>query len=109
MVDDDITTTDLRLRAHSWRNYEPLEFVAAAQNDGRIAALDELRAVEAGRFETMLDQTWAFFEPLDEDERQEWAARNQGMMDWVAVFAWLSRRGLPLDEYASFDLPDRLP
>lgn len=89
MSDDQTTTHDLALRAHSWRNYDPEEFIEAAKADGKTKAREELRVVESGRFYDFLKAGHKFFAPLDPDEREEWARQNPDMMEWIGVWGFL--------------------
>lgn len=89
MSDGTTTARDLTMRSHSWRNYEPEEFIEAAKADGKVNAREELRTVEGGRFYPLLEAGHKFFTPLDPDERREWAKRNPDMMEWIAVWGYL--------------------
>lgn len=89
MPPDQTTARDLTMRGHSWRNYDPEEFLEAADMDGKVRAREELRAVESGRFYEFLKAGHKFFAPLDPDERREWAERNPDVMDWIGVWGYL--------------------
>lgn len=89
MVDEDLTAHDLALRPHSWRHYEPEEFVVAAKNSGKVEARQEFRAVEAGRFAPFVEAGHKFFRALDPDERDAWASRNPDMMEWIGAWGFL--------------------
>lgn len=88
-VDPDLTPKDLDLRPFSIRNFEPEEFIVAAQNGGKAAARKSLRRVESGRFEPMLAEGHKFFRALDPDERRDFAEANPGLMKWLGVWGFL--------------------
>lgn len=88
-IDRDLTADDLALRGHSIRNYKPEEFRVVARNSGKPEAREELRAVEGGRFNTLLKSYHEFFRALDPDERRTWANGNPLIMEWVNVWAFL--------------------
>lgn len=87
--DGKTTTNDLLRRTHSWRNYDPEEFVEAARVDGKVNARQELKAVEGGRFYPFLKAGHKFFRALDPDEMQSWANQNPEMMKWIGVYGYL--------------------
>lgn len=101
-----VDTRDLALRAHSWRNYEPDEFIEAAVEDSKREARQELQTVEAGRFYDMLKAGFNFYKALDRDELDDFAAANQDFVNWIAVYGWLEglRR---FRDYHTLDFPDR--
>lgn len=80
---------DIKLRPHSWRGYEPQEFMQLARETDQRTARGELKTVEAGRLAEMLRYTHKFFTPLDADEKRDWANRNPDMVEWMGVWAAL--------------------
>lgn len=95
----DTTSTNLLARPHSWRNYEPAEFVAVAEREGKAEARSHLRRVEDGRFNKFLKYAHKFFGPLDEDEREEFARRNPDLVAWIGAYGYLEDLQ-PYPEYA---------
>jgi hypothetical protein len=92
---DDIASKDpeelfqkMRLRSHSYRNYEPEEFFYLAESDeiDNQELLDEMKIIEGGRLVPMLDEVYAFFIPLDLDERRTFNERNPDLMAWVEAY-----------------------
>lgn len=83
------TRQDITTRSHSWRNFEPEEFLEVAMADGEANAREALKYVESGRFYPSLKETYNFFIPLDPDERREWVDRNPDMAKWIGVYAAL--------------------
>lgn len=86
---EDITIAELQRRPHSWRGYEPQEFIDVAVADGKVNARKELRTLESGRFEPMLKAGHKFFSMLDRDEMEEFADRNQDLVNWISVWGFL--------------------
>lgn len=79
---------DITWRPHSWRNYEPDEFIQLLESDynkGEIRT--ELGVIESGRFKDMLKEAYNFFGPLDQDEKEEFYRRNPDLVRWLEVYA----------------------
>lgn len=68
------TMNDLRIRGHSYRNFEPAEM------------RDFLGYIESGRFKPLLEAVSKFYRALDPDERRRFWKRNPGLMAWVRVY-----------------------
>jgi hypothetical protein len=101
---DDIASKDpeelfqkMRLRSHSYRNYEPEEFFYLAESDeiDNQELLDEMKIIEGGRLVPMLDEVYAFFIPLDLDERRTFNERNPDLMAWVEAYIQLQPATMP--------------
>lgn len=89
----------LSLRSHSLRNYDPREFrYLKRQGIPQPDLREELRVIESGRFEPILKETHRMFVHLDEDERQDFASNNPGIMDWVNAWAELEEQ-ITFEEY----------
>lgn len=88
-MSDETTIMDLQLRSHSWRGYEPQEFIDVAINDGKVNARKELGTLEGGRFEPLLEAGHKFIVRLDPDEIEEFASRNQDFTNWISVWGFL--------------------
>lgn len=90
MARDDLTARDLVDRPHSWREFEPREFVAVADNQSKSKARRALKRVEAGRFYEALNETHRFFAALDADEKRDWADANPDMATWIGAWGYVN-------------------
>ncbi len=84
---------EIRRRPHSYRNYSPDEFhrlIDETEDRGELIQLrKEFEVIEAARFEDLLSTFHNFYWRLDKDERELFARRNPGMIEWVNVYARL--------------------
>lgn len=87
------------MRAHSYRNFEPDEFVEALEEDSQTEVRSALQRVESGRFAPFLEQTSAFFSRLDQDEQETFTRRNPGLVRWMSAYNILH----DYNPYADFD------
>lgn len=88
--------TPLERRGHSYRNYNPHEFIEySLDEEGNLdfekqrEARNVLKRMEGGRWHPMLDKASIMFAALDPDEKEMWADRNPGIMVWVGVLGFL--------------------
>lgn len=110
-VDPSISPTDLLRRSHSYRNYEPEEFVQAflnAEGSNREEARvrEAMEIMEGGRFEPMLKRAHRMAAHLDLDEAEEWWEDNEELRRWVNAWAFIQHQrrfplGLTADEFLS--------
>lgn len=96
------TRRDIQKQTHSWRNFEPEQFIEVAKTDGEANAREALKYVEDGRFYPMLKEAYNFFIPLDPDEKREWVNRNSDMAEWVGVYAALEHLN-PYTDYTGIE------
>lgn len=90
---------DIALRGHSYRNYDPEEFLLlsnAGINKGTLRT--ELDVIEDGRFNEMLNEAYNFWIPLDPDEKEMFAERNPDLLDWLEVYATLEEVRRPSED-----------
>jgi len=114
---------ELQRRGHSYRNYDPQEFLDAGaaalteaiENDGQIGeeiheTQQGLRSafgrIEAGRFKGFLMPLSRMFAALDADEQEMFTRRNPGLVEWMDVATRLEFDGRTLGELVG--LADRL-
>lgn len=81
-----VSAHELGMRSHSYRNFEPQEFVDALDESDRSLVLEALERVESGRFEPMLEKASVFFAKLDRDEKDTFTRRNPGLVMWMSVW-----------------------
>jgi hypothetical protein len=102
MADDETTAFDLAGRPHSWRHYEPEDFIEANRNDPTVEVRKELQIVESGRFYDMLEAGHKFFRALDPDERRDFAQANPDLIAWIGVYAHLNHLNT-FEEYTGIE------
>lgn len=91
---DGVTARDLTRRGHSYRNFDPGEFLQALRTeideqgdfDGRETVRTTLNFVESGRFADFLEATSRFYGNLDRDERDTFTRRNPDTTQWMGVW-----------------------
>lgn len=87
---------DITTRAHSYRHYEPEEFIRLIESGYDQEELrTELKVIEAGRFYDMLKSTHNFWWRLDEDEMEDFYNVNPDLVKWVEVYARLEDQSAP--------------
>lgn len=91
LVEDDPTPEelfrDITLKSHSWRNYEPDEFIQLLESDfPKDKIREELDVMESGRFNKMLESAYKFYIHLDLDEKKEFYRRNPDLVRWLEVY-----------------------
>lgn len=82
----EVTAQDLFIRGQQYRNFDPVELVGVAFNEGLSEARDVLRFVESGRFEPFLDNTSDMFARLDRDEKETFTRRNPDLVQWMSAY-----------------------
>lgn len=105
---DTTTAAELAGRPHSWREYEPAEFMAAYENGEPGDVRAALARVEDGRFQAMLSEAHRFFRALDADEREAFAEGNPDLMAWVNVYGLAQDAGA-FEDYSPLHVPDWKP
>lgn len=89
----DVELRDIRLRGHSYRLHSPDEFHQLMDEADGPEEMGEIRTefktIEDGRFNDMLGECHDFFWRLDQDEKEEFASKNTGMVRWVNVWGRL--------------------
>jgi len=82
-----VTIEDLTHRPHSYRNYDPQEFVDALEAGEDSAGLrSALNRIESARLEPLLENTSSMFARLDRDEQETFTRRNAGLVRWMSVY-----------------------
>lgn len=90
---------ELSLRPHSYRGYEPDEFIRLLNSGVEKRELrKELGAIEAGRFKDMLEEAYDFWIPLDLDEQETFYERNPDLVRWLEVYAATEELRRPSEE-----------
>lgn len=82
------TKRKLMRRSHSIRNFDPIEIVIVADNEGKRQAREVLSYIESGRIKPMLRHTHKFFCALDRDEQKNWYKSNKELMHWVSAYGY---------------------
>lgn len=95
-IDPDLTGRDLAFRKHSYRGFQPEEFLVAWENatdktgEERLDAESTVRSamgrMEGGRWEGFMESASTFFSKLDRDEMELFTRRNPDLVEWVS--AW---------------------
>lgn len=94
---------DIKRRPHSYRNYEPQEFIYLIEEGENIREIrPALRRIEDGRFHTMLEKAHRFWFPLDQDEMELYAERNPRLIQWLEVYAKLEEQIAPSENVEVF-------
>lgn len=88
---------EITRRPHSYRHYEPEEFIALAEQGERGFARQELDVIESGRFSDMLSEAHSFWWPLDQDEKEEFYSKNPGLVRWIEAWAAAEVQSRPSD------------
>lgn len=87
---------DITTRPHSYRHYDPEEFIRLIESDYDKKDLrTELKSIEAGRFYTMIKDAHKFWWPLDEDEMEDFYNVNPDLVKWIEVYARLDDQSPP--------------
>lgn len=94
--DADELFREITLSGHSYRNYEPEEFIKLIESDFDEQELrTELGAIEGGRLNRVLKQLHNFWFRLDEDEMEMFYNRNPDIVRWLEVWARLHSKVPP--------------
>lgn len=81
---------EIKFRAHSYRFYEPDEFIQLLESGVSKRELrSALKNIESGRFYDMLVEAHNFWWPLDVDEMETFRDRNEDLVRWIEVYARL--------------------
>jgi len=90
---------DLTTRPHSYRGYEPEEFMNLLEEGVSKSDLrTELKVIESRRFYDMLKETYDFWVPLDLDEKELFYSRSKHIVEWLEVYATLEDLRRPSED-----------
>lgn len=94
--DAEMLFMDLTTRPHSYREYNPDEFISLIESDyDEQEVRTELKTIESGRFYNMLEAAHKFWWPLDEDEMEDFYNENPVLVRWIEVYARLEDQSPP--------------
>lgn len=81
-----VTAADLNLRTHSYRNFQPHEFLDALDESPRNKVKGALKRLESRRLYGFLDALSIMFGHLDRDEKVLFTRRNPGLVLWMNAY-----------------------